>query len=121
MGLARSSRPTLCYPRQTVSGRAEKRSRFGPDAWSFHPPSALLLLLLPNDKDNLSKGRNMLDQIMVEYDELVSDIQGSGYQTFAHNLQRWLSFLDSSTSLAGILPQLELPVDFNTWYEKCLR
>jgi hypothetical protein len=63
----------------------------------------------------------MIDQLLIEYDELVTDIQGSGYQTFPHNLQRWFSFLDSSASLAGILPLLESSVNFKTWYEKCLQ
>lgn len=62
----------------------------------------------------------MSDQFSAEYDELINDIQGSGYQTFPHNLRRWFSFLDASANLAGIFTQLESSVDFKSWYEKCL-
>ena len=49
----------------------------------------------------------MSDQFSAEYDELINDIQGSGYQTFPHNLgagfrfstppQTWLAFLRNSS------------------------
>jgi hypothetical protein len=61
----------------------------------------------------------MFDHLFSEYDELVTDIQGSGYQTFSHNLQRWFSFLDCSAQLVSIVPPLESSVEFEVWYGRC--
>lgn len=52
-----------------------------------------------------------------EYDELAQDIESSGHESFALNVQRWLDLIDSHPLIAPHVASWEQRIDFPAWYD----